>query len=433
MKRARSGATLSLAMLATIAVTGVAQADALRLDEAVRLALARNENAKIADDQVVVADAAVDKARTAFLPIVAAAGTNTARPYQVSKSGTVVLPYDQATSSTTIAQPILVASAFPLLRQAQRLLDAQRASSTDAKRLLAFTAATAFFQTLSSEEVLQAANRSADAAKANLLDAQARVDAQLNSSNDVTRAQLDLANAEEQVANNAGTVDRAYIQLGFVLNATVQGPLAQPDATLKAAATPPPKVDDLIAIGVQRRPDLLAARHAARAAVLFAEEPMLRIVPTVGLTAGVAGNSFSSSGRVFDETAAATITWTIFDAGVRYADKRSRDGQASIAYLQYELLSRSVGNDVRNAIATLVASQNALRFARDADTAAIKSADETGTLYKQGLATALELTDANDSRFEADVGLVSAELATALAYLSLRQAMGLDPLGTELN
>jgi len=31
------------------------------------------------------------------------------------------------------------------------------------------------------------------------------------------------------------------------------------------------------------------------------------------------------------------------------------------------------------------------------------------------------------------VGLVSAELATALAYLSLRQAMGLDPLGTELN
>ena len=79
-------------------------------------------------------------------------------------------------------------------------------------------------------------------------------------------------------------------------------------------------------------------------------------------------------------------------------------------------------------------SRRRTRFAsRGTRTAAIKSADETGTLYKQGLATALELTDANDSRFEADVGLVSAELATALAYLSLRQAMGLDPLGTELN
>ena len=366
MRRRRFGATLALAVLATVALTESARADgtSLRLDEAVQLALARNENAKIADDQVVVADAAVDKARAAFLPIISATGTGLGRPYQVSKSGTVVLPYDQATSNATISQPVLVASAFPLLRQAQRLLDAQRASTIDAKRLLAFDAATAFFQTLSSEQVLQAAKRSADATKANLLDTQARVDAQLNSSNDVTRAQLDLANAQQQIANNAGTVERAYIQLGFVLNVLVKGPLPSPTRRSR----PPPR---------PRRGSNDTNRHRRPAAPGYSRPPGTRRGPRCSSRtsrcsgsphrrrgrAGSPANSFASGGRTFDETASATATWTIYDAGVRYADKRSRDGQANIAYSS-TVLARSVGNDVRNAIASLLASQNAFTSPR---------------------------------------------------------------------
>ena len=38
-------------------------------------------------------------------------------------------------------------------------------------------------------------------------------------------------------------------------------------------------------------------------------------------------------------------------------------------------------------------------------------------LYKQGLAKAIELVDANDSRFIAEVNYASAEFAMALAYL----------------
>ena len=432
----RCSATLGFAVL--FATVRAAQADPttggrpLRIEDAVELALARNENSKIADEQVHVADAAVEKARTAFLPVLSATATDTARPYNIVKAGSTVVPYNTGTGNATIAQPLLNASAWPLLRQAQRLLDAQRASSIDSKRLLSFGAATAFFQTLASEEVLEAAKRSTDVARANLNYAQARVDAQLNSSNDVTRAQLDLANGEQQIANNEGSVERAYLQLGFVINALVQGPLAPPTITLHAASLPVPKVDDLLAVAIARRPDLVASRHTSRAAHLFAEEPLLRIVPTVGVAGVVAGNSNSTTGRTFDETLAATITWPIFDAGVRYADKHARDALASVTDLQFDLLTRSVANDVHEAVATLVASQKALRSAGDAVTAARKSLGETATLYRQGLATALELTDANDSQFGAEVGYASAELATALAYLALRQAMGLDPLGTEL-
>ena len=46
-----------------------AQAGPLRMADAIKLALARNEIAKIADDQIIVADAAVEKARVAFLQV----------------------------------------------------------------------------------------------------------------------------------------------------------------------------------------------------------------------------------------------------------------------------------------------------------------------------------------------------------------------------
>jgi outer membrane protein TolC len=122
----------------------------------------------------------------------------------------------------------------------------------------------------------------------------------------------------------------------------------------------------------------------------------------------------------------------LYDAGVRYADRHARDAQASVADLTLRELVRTVDAQVRSAAAALAASQNAFRVADQAVQAARQSVDETQALYKQGLAKAIELVDANDSRFAAEVNYASAEYAMAQAYLGLRQALGLDPLGTEL-
>jgi outer membrane protein TolC len=410
-----------------------AQAGPLRMADAIKLALARNEIAKIADDQILVADAAVEKARVAFLPVITATAVDTARPYDVVRAGTTVTAYNAVTGGASIVQPVVNLPAWPLYRQAQRLLDAQKASSTDAKRVLEFSAAQAFFNTLASEAVLAAADRRRDTAKATLDDTQARVDAQLNSSNDVTRAQLDLASAVQEVASDDGNVKNAYIALGFVLNATVKGPLSPPADTLRVAANPAGAIDPLVAFAEAHRPDLIASKYSARAAHLFADEPLLRIAPTLGVTAAVTGTTLAmGNGYYSDETLVSTLTWQLYDAGNRYADKHSRDAAARIADLTEQTLERQVRVTVETAMTALESAQAQFKAASDAVTAARKNVEETATLYRQGLATALELTDANDSRFEAEVGYSGAEYAMALAYLALRQAMGLEPTGTEL-
>ncbi len=412
--------------------------DALRVEDAVALALSKNERAKISDANVVVADAAVRKARTAFYPTVTVTGSYTQAPNDVTAPGKTCAfgGYCSYTdvASVVVNQPLFVASNFPLLAQAKRLLDGQVAQTVDDKRLLAYTAAQAFFACLSADAVVAAANTQLDTAKANLTDTQDRAENKLVSTNDVTRAQIDLANAVHEVENDKGVAQVAYVTLAFTINAPVPTKLATPQALLDAGRANIPPVEGLVKQAIALRPDLASKRHLAVAAHDFADEPMLRLVPTLGLagTFALSTNPTIPTHDVYNnEFLLLTLTWPLFDAGVRYADKRSRDGLATVADLTVDALVRSVDANVRSAAYTLKAAQSALGAAEQGRDAARRSASETEVLYKQSLAKAIELVDANDTRFLAEVTYASSEYAVALAYLALRQAIGLDPIGTD--
>ena len=405
---------------------------ALRLEDAIRLSLSRNERARIAELNVDVADAAVSKAFTAFLPVLSASGQETLRPYETVKSGVTTQPYGVGNAALTVNQPVLNPSAFPLYAQAKAQRDGARAQTIDDRRQLAFDAAKAFFAVLSAESVLAAAERRLDTSKANLNDTQARAAAALSSSNDVTRAQIDLASAVREVETDRSNVAAAYVQLDFTLNVEAPRSLATPTALLAAGRAPVTATGDLVKEAVARRPDLLAKLHLATAAHDFAREPRMRLIPTVGLAASVtATTNAQASGRSTDELATLTATWPIFDNGSRYADARSRDASAVIADLTAAQLARTVESQVRAALALLAGAQASLGAAEDAMNASRQSATETAVLYKQGLAKAIELVDANDSRFSAEVAHANAEYAVALAYLGLRQALGLEPLSPD--
>ena len=391
-----------------------------------RLALSRNERAQISDLNVKIVQAGVMKARAAFLPVVNADGNNILRPFDKS-------PIDTATAHLTVSQPLLVPSAFPLYSEAKENLASQIAQTVDDKRQLSFDAAKAFLNVLLAEKVLLAANRKLGTARADLADTQAQMAAALVSSNDVTRAQISLSSSEREVASDQGGVDAAYLQLAFVVNSAVTPGLTPPTTLLDASERPLPPLAQLIAASIARRPDLVAKKHAAIAAHDFAREPRMRFFPTVGVSAeGTATTSAAGGGHEIDAQLALTASWDIWDAGVRDADAHSRDASAEIADLTTKTLIRTIEVQVRTAVVQLAAAQQALIAARDAMVASAKSATETAILYKQGLAKAIELLDANDQRFEAEVDYAAAQDTVANAYLALRQAMGFDPIGTEL-
>lgn len=392
----------------------------LTIERAVELALARNERAAAAETTVEVADARLGRARTAFFPRLDVNGSwrdDTSRDAR-NTLGTVA----------TLSQPLFDARAFPLIRFARLERSSIRLFADEDKRLLGYDAADAFLVTLSLEQVLAAAEHRREFARASLEDARARFEAGLVSSNDVTRAELEMATAVRGVAEAGGNVRTARIQLATLLNTEIAGSLQVPEGLLAAAAAPSAVDETSIAEAQRRRSDVAASRLHVEALQAFAQEPSRRFIPRADLTAQTSNiNEGSISDRNNDALVGVTLNWPVFDAGLRRAETAERTAVARGAELEHRLALRNVEQQIRTAGVRVESEQAALREATAALRAARKNADETNELYRQGLASALELADANQRLFEAEVAEVTARYRMAQAYLALREARGLDP------
>lgn len=407
----------------TLALSPFAAAqDALTIERAVELAVTRNERAAIADTTVEAAEARVRRARTAFLP-----------RFDVNGNvGSDIGNGSERDVSTTahLTQTLFDARVFPLYRQQRFERDAARLTADDTKRLLGFDAAVTFLSTLSFEQVFLAAERRRSFAQTNLDDVRARFEAGLVSSNDVTRAELELATAVRELAQATGDVQAARVELETLLKTDVEGPLAPPVALLNAADDPPPSTETQVVADAQsRRSDIAARRARVEALRAFADEPNARFFPSVLFSAQTRNvNDGAVTNRNNEGFVGVSFAWPVFDGGLRGAERAERTANVRGAELQLELELREVERQMRSASVQLSTEQASLREAAAAVRAAQKNANETNILYREGLASALELADATQRLFEAEVAEVTARYRMALAYLSLREASGVAPV-----
>ena len=413
-----------LLFLLVVCPVASAQDAPLTIDRAIALAVAQNERAAIAEAVVEAAEARVSRARTAFFP-------------RVDISGNLRGDYGDETErtlSTTafLTQPLFDARIFPFYRQQRLIRDAARLNASETRRLLAYDAAATFLTTLSYEQVLRAAERRREFAQTNLDDVRARFEAGLVSSNDVTRAELELATAVRGTAQAGGDVQSSRVDLETLLHADIaEAPLAEPVSMLEAAAAPAAVTEATISAAQSDRTDIAAQRALLEAERAFAEEPAARFIPSLNLTAQTRDiNDGALSNRNNEGFVGVSFAWPLFDAGVRNAERAERNAIVRGSELELELELREVERQMRGAAVQLTTEQASLREATAALRAAQKNADETNTLYREGLASALELADATQQLFEAEVALVTARYRMALAYLSLREAAG-DTLSGE--
>jgi outer membrane protein TolC len=295
-----------------------------------------------------------------------------------------------------------------------------------------FQAANAFLSTLGSLQVAEASERRLAFARQSLEEARARAKAGLASINDVTRAELDVASAEAQLAESVGQAQTSRLELGYLLVVPVEGPLAAPETLLTEASRPVDSFAGLADKAEERRPDILSAKLRVQAQEALAREPLARLFPSLGASAQYRyTNEAGLAGRNFDGFFTIDLTWTVFDGGERYADRRERLALARALEFEATARTRRVDVAVERARVALRTSQSALERSEVAVRAARQNAEETSILYRQGLASSLALSDAQVRQFEAEVALARARYALGTALLELRAAVGLDPLGKE--
>jgi len=430
VKSVRPHGIVAAILASALSACAASPADALTLRDALGQALARNERARSAEEVARAADARVWRARSFLLPTITLSGDYTRRG---SDGEDLLLNGREArVGRVTVEQTIFDAQAWPLLRQAQRAREASRADAAGAKRLLAFDTAATFLSVLNSEQVARAAAERFDLAGRSLDEIRIRFDAGLVGSNDVTRAELEAASAERELAIAGGAARTARLALGLLLDASVKDSLSVPDDLLASAARPVPPGSLDVATAADLRPDVRSERARVAALRMGALEPLTRYLPDLVATGTARANAGSVNDvRDQDWTAGLSLRWELFDGGGREAERAERAALARAAGLSLANLERTAANEMETARVGLESQQASLVRSRVAVEAARRNAVEASELYRRGLTRALEVVDANVQLFEAEVERAGAEFALALSYLDLRSALGLEPLEPE--
>ena len=436
--RARRFAAGFLGLILPLAPLLAAQDRPLTLDDAVKLALDRNERALATREDVKAANARVARARSFFLPTITTTGIYQRRAYEVKRlvgDTEVVIQRFNGLSNTlglnlTLFDPRSLAGLSAV--RAQRNADV--AAATESRRQLAFEVSQAFLATLGTARVQEASNRRLAFARQSLEAAKARYAAGLTSINDVTRAELEYATAEVGVTQVKGQVEASILQLGYLLDApdAVRGRLVVPEFLIEAASVEAANSEALVEEALARRLDVGSLRWLASSQRTLAKVPMLGWIPSLSASGQYRiTNEASFNNRTWNWNVGATLSWTLFDGLARFSDQRERKALARLADLDVQAATRRVDVEVREALVSLENQRASLKQASVAYDVAKKNAAETAELYRQGLASALEVADANVSLFEAEVGLVQERYGLGVAFLNLEAALGLDPFGKE--
>ncbi len=427
------------ALLFAVSVPGIrAQDNILTLESAIQRALARNEQALSADQGLRAAESRVSRARAYFLPQITATGNYLRRPFQVSRvvGGTeiVIQSYNAVSGVLALNLTVFDSQGIPGFRNLRSERAAQEFATLETKRQLAFEVSNAYLTTLGVDQVLVASQHRYDYAKQALEAARARYSAGLVGVNDVTRAELEFATAEMGITQVRGQVQTTYLELGYLID-DPEAPgkkLEVPDFLLTAAEDIPLDAEQLIAEAQNRRLDLNSLRWHAQAQHALVLGPTLKWFPSLTLNAQYRyTNEAGLTGRNTNWNAGLTLNWTIFDGFNRTAEYVERKSLAIQADLDVQASLRRVELEVRDALVSLESQKASLKQAVVAQDVAKRNATEIAELYRQGLASALQVADANVRLFEAEVTLVRERYGLGISFLNFEAALGLDPFGKE--
>ncbi len=414
------------------------QQEILTLENAIQMALKNNERSLAADRLVNAAQARVTRARAYFMPSITATGVYTRRPFEVRRTfentEIVVQSYNALAGVVSLNLILFDSHSIPAFRQAVAARTAEQYASADTKLKLAFEVGNAYLLTLGVGQLLEASKHRYEYAKQAFDAAKARYSAGLVGVNDVTRAELEYATAEMGITQAQGLVETTYLQLGNLLDESnmMKKKLEIPEFLLQAAEERALEVEPLVSQAQNRRLDLNSLRYQAQARHALVLEPTLKWLPSLSLSGQYRyTNEAGLTGRNTNWNAGLNLTWALFDGFSRNGEYGEQKSLADLADLDVKAAMRQVDLEVSEALVSLTNQRASLKQANIANEIAKRNAKEIAELYRQGLATALQVADANVSLFEAEVTLVSERYGLAIAYLNLEAALGLDPFGKE--
>jgi outer membrane protein TolC len=326
---------------------------------------------------------------------------------------------DQLGAQAQVSQALLAPALWPAIANAYTAEKVVELNVENARREVLFGVAAAYYGAAGLKQAMEVTERQLVIAREHERDARVRYDAGTSPKVALLRAEIDRAQAEQDLKR----AQNAFLQAKQALATALD---RQPDFDVEPPPSPQvPKVEDPEQMALRDRPDVLAAQKSLVLAEGQRDAIYYQYAPSIGAFAWYRWTNVT--GFTGSETAWAlglALTWNVFDGGLREAqlrENRARVVEADAARRASE--ARAVDEvrrsqlDLDSAFANREKAKEKVALARETNSL-------TEINYKAGAATYLETTDALESLRSAELGLVAESLNADLAALRLLKAMG---------
>ncbi len=335
--------------------------------------------------------------------------------------GTVVIqPLDAWTASAALRVPIVAphawydaAAAEAGQKAAELAVEVARGETRAAFAKLAHSA-------IALEEMVSAAERAVRFAGAHRDSAARRAHAGTAAPLDLLRAETEVVHRESDLTRAKAQLARARLALGVLLGRD-HAVRVVPDATVPVEQLPEQGSH-------QARPELRlldAQAEASRAQVRSAKS---RVLPELAATAAAfASDEPYPTQEHYGWKVGLELTIPLYDGGYRYGKRREAEAGLGANAAEREAKRLNVAQEVADARRDMAVSDDYLRLSLTRRQLAEDAAASATRSYAAGIASTLDVIDANDRLYQAEVAVADARAQVALARIELARALGVNP------
>jgi outer membrane protein TolC len=409
----------------------------LTLDQALDVAFRNSPNIRIALDQVERSRGVYREARARFNPTFNVQLTDTEQGPSASfaiGSGPPVeiVPPNVASAGLTVLLPLDISRRLSYSSDiAMYEFQAQYLSMVAASEGLILSVKSAYYDLLRSCGQLDVAQAAVSVAQTRLKNTQDKYTAGTVPLFDLTTAQVDLANLNQQLLSAKNAVYIAQTALNQVLGIDVNTPIQVVKNAIPVAGS---SVDIAknIDTAYARRPEVQAAQSAITLNKTNVKLQRAGLLPSLSINAGPTVNFVPTalSPNSISWQASITLSTPIWDGGVTKA--RVREAQADVDNSADTLTQTKLGVAQQVRTAALNLQDAALRSKTTADAVALatEALRLANVRYEAGIAVLVEVTNAESQLTQARFNYVNAQYDYAVALAQLQRATSSQP---ELN
>jgi outer membrane protein TolC len=426
-------------------------AETLSLPEALERLEARNHSLAAARARVDEARAQVRLARAQLLPTVAASGQYarnsdeaalslgrifdgieaglegvTGRPVALDRRGlpgdVVIQPLDAWTAAGTVQVPLLAPAGWADAAAARRAADAEAARLEAVRADLRTALVQAAYGEAAAREVVRAAERALDAAVEHRDAARRSVEAGIAPPLTLLAAETEVTRRSSELVRARSALEGARLAVGALLGEARPVAVVTPEPEAPAEAAPP------VTTALASRPEIAAAGHGVEAAKKAVLSARLRHLPRLSAS----GTAFTSTapyptGEDAGWRATVDLTWILYDGGFRYGKADEAEARLAAARAAHDEARERVSREVQDAVREARVAAERLALAKQTRATAAEAAAVAERAFAAGQAGSLDVLDAQDRLYAAEVAQAEARARLGAAVAALARAAGRAP------